>query len=116
MNRMRDFQNRALSASGGDADERRKEMQNVLNFKVSRIHRLPNGGSMKAFADVNINDSIVIRGLRVVEGKNGLFVSMPQEQGKDKKWYDTIRCLTNEVRHQISSDVLQAYEEEGKRV
>ncbi|MCK5177996.1 MAG: septation protein SpoVG family protein, partial [Candidatus Omnitrophica bacterium] len=55
---------------------------------------------------------LLIKGVRVMDGKKGLFVSMPREQSKDKKWYDTIRCLTDEIRDQITETVLSAYNEE----
>ena len=56
---------------------------------------------LKAFVDLSISDALIVRGLRVVDGPKGLFVSMPQEQGKDKKWYDTIRCVSPQVRQEI---------------
>ena len=89
-----------------------KQKGGSLILKVDRIHRLPNNGSMKAFVDLSINDLLVIKGLRVVQGQKGLFVSMPQEQGKDKRWYDSIRCLTPEVRDIINEKVLAAYREQ----
>ena len=88
--------------------------QENLNFKVVRIHKLSTNGKMKAFVDVNINDALIIRGLRVVLGSKGLFVSMPQEKGKDNKWYDTIRCLSKEVRSDISNCILEVYNSEKK--
>ena len=81
----------------------------TLHFKVARIHKLAGDGRIKAFLDLNINDELIIRGLKIVEGPNGLFVSMPQEQGKDKKWYDTIRCASPEVRLQIAQCALDHY-------
>ena len=84
-------------------------MSQNLSFKVARIHKISSDGRMKAFVDMTINDSIIIRGLRIVSGTNGLFVSMPQEQGKDKKWYDTIKCLSQEVKDEISQCALEAY-------
>ena len=83
-----------------------------LNFKVARIHRLSTSGSMRAFVDMNINGQLLIKGVRVVEGPKGLFVSMPQEKGKDNKWYETIKCLSKEVRYQIADSVLTAYKKE----
>lgn len=83
--------------------------ENVLNFKVSRIHKMDNASHMKAFIDLSINDQVLIKGVKVIEGQKGLFVSMPQEKGKDNKWYDTIRCLTNETRSAIAKEVLAAY-------
>ena len=82
-----------------------------LNFQVARVHKLSKSGRVKAFIDLKVADVLVLKGLRVVEGPKGLFVSMPQQQGKDKKWYDTIRCLSKEVRWEISKEVLAAYEE-----
>ena len=84
----------------------------TLQLKVDRIFKLPDNGPMKAFVDLNINDLIVIKGLRVVQGRQGLFVSMPQEQGKDKRWYDSIRCLNDGIKNTINEMVLQAYHEQ----
>ena len=82
-----------------------------IQLKVDRVHKLSDNGPMKAFVDLSINDVLVIKGLRVVQGQKGLFVSMPQEQGKDKRWYDSIRCLNSEVRDRINEKVLTAYRE-----
>ncbi len=82
-----------------------------IQLKVDRIHKLSDNGSMKAFVDLSINDVLVIKGLRVIQGQKGLFVSMPQEQGKDKRWYDSIRCLSPEIRDRINEKVLTAYRE-----
>ena len=86
-------------------------MDNKLTFTVSRLYKLEGEGAMRAFADVAINDSLLIRGLRVVEGQKGIFVSMPKQQGKDSKWYDTIRPLSTQVRDEISDAVLKAYKD-----
>ena len=85
-------------------------LQQMTQIKVERIYRLPDNGPMKAFVDLSINDAILIKGLRVINGQKGLFVSMPQEQGKDKRWYDTIRCLTPELKDEIRDKVLTAYQ------
>jgi len=83
---------------------------NTLNLKVERIHKLPDSGTVKAFVDMNVNDLLLIKGLKIIQGQRGLFVSMPQEQGKDKRWYDSIRCLKPEIRDQIQEKVMQAYQ------
>jgi stage V sporulation protein G len=82
-----------------------------IQLKVDRIHKLSDNGPMRAFVDLSINDVLVIKGLRVIQGQKGLFVSMPQEQGKDKRWYDSIRCLSTEIRDRINEKVLTAYRE-----
>ena len=84
-------------------------MTDDLKLTVTRLHKLDGTGATKDFCDVSVLDSIVINGLRVVEGKEGLFVSMPQEAGKDGKWYNTVIPLKREVKDQIERIVLEAY-------
>jgi stage V sporulation protein G len=84
-----------------------------LNIQVHRMYRFESDRPLKAFADIIINDCLLIKGIKLLDGKNGLFVSMPQEQAQDKKWYDTVRCLTEEVKDQISSVLISAYEDES---
>lgn len=80
-----------------------------LKLEVSRIHKLDGTGPTKAFCDLSVFDSFVIKGLRVVEGEKGLFVSMPSEAGKDGKWYNTVIPLRREVKDEIEKLVLEAY-------
>lgn len=83
--------------------------ENSLSLKVERLYRFDGDGAMKAFADIVINEAILIKGIRVIEGKNGAFVSMPKMQGKDKKWYETVKPLSDEVKNEISNVVLTAF-------
>jgi stage V sporulation protein G len=85
----------------------------VSDISVKRINRL-NGaeGTLRAYCDLEVSGAFRITGVKVVEGKNGLFVSMPREQGKDGNWYDTVLPLSKEVRQQVSEVVLSAYQSE----
>ena len=94
---------------GGFNNNRNPETQ--LDIQVQRMYRFESDRPLKAFADIIINEALLVKGIKVLEGKNGLFVSMPQEQAKDKKWYDSVRCLTQEVREQITEAVLEVYKE-----
>lgn len=80
-----------------------------LRLVVTRMHKLNGDGALKAFCDLSVLDSLVINGLRVVEGKEGLFVGMPQEAGKDGKWYNTVIPLKREIKDEIERVVLEAY-------
>jgi stage V sporulation protein G len=82
----------------------------VQELKVVRLHRFDGDSKLKAFADVAIGD-YVVKGLRVVQGEKGLFLSMPQEKGKDGKWYDCVFPVTQEARQNLAETVLAAYQE-----
>lgn len=78
---------------------------------VSRIHRLDGDSKLKAFVDVAFGN-VVVKGLRVVSGSKGLFVGMPQQQGKDGKWYNIVCPATKEMQQELNDLVLAAYQEE----
>jgi stage V sporulation protein G len=80
-----------------------------MKLEVSRLHKLDGSAATKAFCDLSIFDSFVIKGLRVVEGEKGLFVSMPREEGKDGKWYNIVITLNKEVKDEVEKLVLEAY-------
>ncbi len=80
-----------------------------IDIKVIKIHRLTQDSRVKAFVDLGINDALLIKGLRIVQGKKGLFVSMPVEQGKNERWYERVRCLNQDIRSLIAQKVLEAY-------
>ena len=75
-----------------------------VEIKVERIHRLESDSRLKGFADISIGGSFIVKGLRIVAGKNGLFVGMPQEQGRDGKWYNRV-CLINEALKEKLADL-----------
>ena len=81
-----------------------------LKIEVAHIRKFDGKGSLKAFADIVIGGSFLVRGMRIVEGKNGIFVSMPREQGKDGKWYDNVLPITKEAREELVEVLLGAYE------
>ncbi len=82
-----------------------------MEVRVDRIFRLNGEGTIRAFCDVRIGDAILIKGVRVVEGKKGLFASMPREADKDGTWYDLVRPLTKAMHAEIQRVVLEAYQE-----
>lgn len=87
------------------------EMGKDLKIQVERIQRLDGKGSLKGFADISIANTFLIKGLKIVAGKEGLFVGMPSKQGKDGNWYNIIMLLNKEVKQQLSDLVISAYEE-----
>lgn len=86
-------------------------MEKEVEVKVVRLHRFDSEDSkLKAFVDVAVGD-FVIKGFRILEGQKGLFLAMPQEQGKDGKWYNMFSPATEEAKQNLSDVVLAAYQE-----
>tara|TARA_R110000824_G_scaffold310947_1_gene498193 strand:+ start:241 stop:588 length:348 start_codon:yes stop_codon:yes gene_type:complete len=47
-------------------------------------------GKIRAFFDVQTEEGFTIKGFKLVEGANGLFVGFPSQKGSDDEYYDTI--------------------------
>lgn len=81
-----------------------------------RVNVAKNGTStLKAYASINLDGVFAVNNLTVKEGRNGLFVSMPQRKGKDKdgndKYFDIAFPVTAELRKEISDAVIAEYNE-----
>ena len=80
------------------------------DIRVLRLHRFDDDNSkLRAFADIAIGE-FVVRGLRVIQGQEGLFISMPQERGKDGRWYNTFYTKNPKARKVLANKVLEAYD------
>lgn len=77
-------------------------------IEVTRMYRMDNGSNLKAFADVIIGE-VLVKGVRIVEGDRGLYVSLPKSQGKDGKWYPTVTLVDKSMQGELQSIVLEAY-------
>ncbi|MFH1457572.1 MAG: SpoVG family protein [Candidatus Omnitrophota bacterium] len=77
---------------------------------VNRIYKFEGDSKLKAFVDISLG-GVIVKGLRIVNGSKGLFVSMPRHQGKDGKWYNTVYPATKELQQELSDLVLAAYQE-----
>jgi stage V sporulation protein G len=87
-------------------------MEGQVKIEVDRLYRFDNGGQLKAFADIVVGGLFAVKGLKVVDGKKGVFVSMPAEIGKDGKWYETFRPMTDAAKAELNRVVLEAYNQE----
>lgn len=76
-----------------------------------KIHSLYPEGNCRASASVNLNGSFAIRGVKVMEGANGLFVSMPSYRTGNGEYKDICFPCTREVRSQLNEAVLNAYQQ-----
>jgi len=83
------------------------------NLSVTRMIKFDGDGSLKAFCDLVVGETFLIRGLRVVSGRKGLFVSMPRQQGKNQKWFDNVVLLTPQAKLEVERIVMEAYEKNG---
>jgi stage V sporulation protein G len=82
-----------------------------LQLVITEVRITPQDGegALRAFASITLNESFVIRGLKVIEGMKGRFVAMPSRQRPDGTYQDIAHPITREFRAYMEGAVLRAY-------
>ncbi len=67
---------------------------------------------LKAVASITIDDCIVVHDIKIINGREGMFISMPSRKTPDGEYKDIVHPINTETREQIKTAVLSAYEAE----
>ena len=79
-------------------------------IEVTRLYRLDSNSSLKAFADITVENQVLIKGVKVVKDRDGnISVAMPKQKGKNGKWYETVSLLSDEAKQELQETVLNAF-------
>ena len=76
-----------------------------------RIHNVHTDGNLLVNASVDLNGVFAIRGIRVMQGEKGPFVSMPSYKIGDS-YRDVCFPCTKEFREEFQNAVLSAYQQQ----
>ena len=87
----------------------------VTDVRIIPIESIEGLTHTKALAEVVFNDQLLIRGIRVVEGENGLYISYPYPfhptKGEDGQPRSTVFPITNALRDHVEAVVLEKYQD-----
>lgn len=65
----------------------------------------------KAFVELKLDDVLVVKGLTLVEGKKGLFLSYPASKGKDNKYYNSVYSIDKDWGKDLEEVCIIKYKE-----
>ena len=102
---------KATPAPVPQEEQRPQPLQYDVNIYPSK-----GDGTQKASATVNINEQFAIRGLKIMEGSKGLFVSMPSYRAGNGEYKDICFPCTKESRADFDKVVLAAYEQKMEQL
>ena len=80
-------------------------------MKITRIEIRPmrDEGNLKAFCSVVFDDVFIVHSVKVIQGKDSLFVAMPSREVKNGQVRDTAHPIDNEFRLSMESLILDKY-------
>lgn len=74
-----------------------------------RIKKINGNKKVVARASVTFDNAFVVHGFSIVNGKNGLFVSMPTLKRKDGDYIDIAHPITADARTKIIKIIMDTY-------
>ena len=75
-----------------------------------------NEDKLKAFANVTFDNAFVIRGMKIISGNKGLFISMPSKKRPDGTYQDIAHPVNTDMRRILEKAVLDAYDREINKI
>ena len=84
-----------------------------LEVTDMRVYPASNAGKLLATATITLNGCLVLKKLKVIEGKKGPFVAMPSEMYEvdgEKKYTDIFFLLDAEARTKLEELIVTEYE------
>jgi len=84
----------------------------MLKSKVKITCRPYDGNSKtKAFIDLCLDETLVLKGMTLVEGSHGLFLSFPSTKNKNGKYYNSIYSMDKDFTGELEDACIRKYKE-----
>jgi len=75
------------------------------------IRKVVKEDKLKAFVNFTVENDFLVTNARLLMGKNGLYVAMPQRRRMDGSYEDICFPITRELSEEMRNTVIKAYEE-----
>ncbi|HTR03277.1 MAG TPA: septation regulator SpoVG [Thermoanaerobaculia bacterium] len=79
---------------------------NITQVKVFPVQE----EKLKAYVSIVIDGCFLVSDLKIIQGPNGLFISMPSKRKKNGEFKDVAHPLNRETRELLEKHVLGEYE------
>ncbi len=87
-------------------------MLTITQVKIYPFETGEAASPIKAYAEVTLDDCVVIRGIRVLQSKQGgLFLGFPSRKGRDHEYHDLVLIKDPEFKARLRDRVIEAYKQ-----
>ena len=96
-----------MTATNVGVGERAAEesMMEITEISVT----LRDEDKLKAFVNVTFDSVFVVRGMKIINGNTGFFVSMPSRRMEDGSYRDIAHPITGEFRSYVEDRIMSEY-------
>lgn len=65
---------------------------------------------LKAFVSIVLDNCFMVNDIKVIQGRDGFFISMPSRRKRNGRFKDVAHPLNNETRRMIEDQILAQYD------
>ncbi|HCG57657.1 MAG TPA: transcriptional regulator [Clostridiales bacterium] len=85
-------------------------------MKITDVRvRLVSDEKLKAVASITIDECFVVHDIKVINGRDGLFISMPNRKTPEGEYKDIVHPINTATREELKKTILDAYEAETNK-
>jgi len=78
--------------------------------EITRVRVFPvEEEKLKAFVSIVLDECFVVSDIKIIQGANGLFVSMPSKRSRNGSFRDIAHPLNNDTRRMIEERIIGEY-------
>lgn len=89
----------------------------ITKVRIYPFDTSTTGGKVKAMAEIEIGHGLLIKGLKVVEGKHGgVFVGYPSRKGKDGIYREIVQPIDRDTEAAIRQAVIDEYKKSIEKI
>ncbi|MBP5588471.1 MAG: septation regulator SpoVG [Treponema sp.] len=74
-----------------------------------RIRKVTAEGKLRAYVTVTFDNCFVIHNVKIIEGKDGLFIAMPSKKTSTGEYKDVAHPISPEFRTELQNKILDEY-------
>lgn len=80
-------------------------------MKISelRIRKVEGEGKLRAYVTVTFDECFVVHNVKIIEGKNGLFIAMPSRKTANGEYKDVAHPISPDFRTALQDKILEEY-------
>jgi stage V sporulation protein G len=75
-----------------------------------RVRKVAGEGKLKAYVTVTFEDCLVVHNVKIIEGKNGIFIAMPSRKTRAGEYKDVAHPIHPEFRTELQNKILEKYD------
>lgn len=74
-----------------------------------RIRKVLGEDKLKAYVTVTFDDCFVVHNVKIIEGKDGLFIAMPSKKTANGEYKDIAHPISLEFRTMLQNKIIDEY-------